>query len=126
MNKTVTYSRAPDFFLAMIDCSMEVLRKQGIPDERASDISVEITRLMAKTWRGEQIHVPKRPWLDLIERDWSIYHEYVGTNRTEVCEKYKISFSRLHQIITAARISLKHQRGQLSLFPPADAQRPGF
>ena len=123
-------SDGPEFLLDLVHNSADVLREAGLPPESIKEIAIKIAMRQAEQWGGRQIYFPKGTWngrgplcLKLDERDWKIYHEYVGTNREEVCSRHGISVPRLYQILTTCRQKIAERRAMTSPTRPAVSSR---
>lgn len=114
MSSVVRYKSAgPETLIDMVDQVAEVLVSDGdIPAPVAAALAIAIANRMGSSWGGHFIYFPKGTWnrgeltcFQLDERNRLIEGEYVGSNWVEVCTKYKISRTRLHQIINEVRLA---------------------
>lgn len=106
----LSMTKAPEFIFSMMDHVMHAMRQSGHSIEHSYQIALTAACSFCEAWRGVQFRVPagvwngrRLPWYELEARDWQIYREYDGTNRAEICERYRISEARLYQIITYIR-----------------------
>lgn len=79
----------------------DALREEAGLDASVADAQAALVVLYLRRRLGAQrlyIPAPSR-----AERDAAIYREYTGSNAGEVCQRYGVSRSRLHEICTAQR-----------------------
>ena len=112
MSSGVKYNNhGPELLIDMVDKAARILRVEGgLSPEKAEDLAVSIADQMALAWGGALIYFPKGNWnghalgcFQLAKRDWSIFREYNGANRQELCNRHDIGPASLYQIIAACR-----------------------
>lgn len=98
--------------------SMLLMIENKVPEKQAAEITETLVKKMRKDWGGMLIYFKKS--IDLEDRDYTIFNEYNGKNRDELCRKYDISVQRLYQIIRAIRL-IETARRQPDMFKTDDA-----
>lgn len=83
----------------------DALRTQiGLRDEFATDWAVRIVGYLRQRLGAQQLYIPAP---SRAERDAAIYREYNGKNAAEVCERYGVSRSRMHEICAQQRAAMR-------------------
>lgn len=80
----------------------------GLKAEMAADWAARITGALRRRLGAQQIYIPGP---SKAERDAAIYRDYNGTNAGEVCARYAVSRSRMHDIVKEQR-ELAIRRGR--------------
>jgi Mor family transcriptional regulator len=75
----------------------------GLRDEFAQEWSARITAYLRRRLGTQRLYIPAP---SNAERDAAIFREYNGNNGGEVCQRYGVNRSRLHQICTEQRAKL--------------------
>jgi Mor family transcriptional regulator len=75
----------------------------GLKDEFAADWGARITAYLRRRLGTQRLYIPAP---STAERDDAIFREYNGSNAGEVCHRYGVSRSRLHQICAEQRAKL--------------------
>lgn len=111
-------NQGPELLVDLMEKTAHILEANGgLSQEKSGEIAIALADLMAASWGGSRIYFPKGTWngnplrcFRLAARDWNIYREFDGTNRIDICARYRISTPRLYQILAACRHHLAATR----------------
>lgn len=67
----------------------------GLKEEISADWSGRIVAYLRRRLGAQQLYIPAP---SKAERDAGIFRDYNGTNAGEVCQRYGVSRSRMHEI----------------------------
>lgn len=112
-------TQAPELMNNLFEVISDSLRNNGISEDEAISIAIDVTNEVIHNWRGQQIYIPQALQMQLSQRDLHIYHSFNGYNHAELAKKYGISMQRVYQIIAKVRKD-EMARRQLLIFQDED------
>lgn len=108
---------APEFLTDLYDISATIARENGLDDERADAMALQIIDKLRPNWEGTQPYFAKGLSMKLRERDLKIYQEFTGNNHSELAVKYNVSRVWVYAIIKQvdAEVRRRAREGQQPL-----------
>ncbi|WP_044469781.1 Mor transcription activator family protein [Mannheimia massilioguelmaensis] len=102
----------------MIEVMRTELCRQGEPEDQAKLRACKLAGVLAHYIGGQTIYMPTGERVKMAIRNAQIYHDFTGNNVRELIRKYKLSESKIYEIIREQR-SLFRRRNQYDLFDKA-------
>lgn len=108
-------TRGIKVLLTIADANQKALIETGIDPEVARKIALKAVDKLRTEHGGQQLYIPKGAIMELTQRDWHIWDEFNGFNRSELAKKYKLTERSIYLIV--ARCRDEHDRKhQMQLF----------
>ncbi|RJP17205.1 MAG: DNA-binding protein [Deltaproteobacteria bacterium] len=93
----------PEVLKDLADHVAFLMTERGEKAEAAAEIGFKTAEFLREHWGGQKIYIPKGITFAASQRDIEIYGRFRGTNALDLCREYKITNTRLYQIIHAMR-----------------------
>ncbi|MGE5551919.1 MAG: Mor transcription activator family protein [Bacteroidota bacterium] len=90
---------------------------EGYCRELAQLIGVPVLLTLAKMYGGSGVYIPKIDTMMRSIRDERLAAEFTGDNLHAIVRKYRLSKSRIYEIVEEQAAKKQAGRPQLSLFP---------
>lgn len=86
------------------------LRRAGVPDARAADLSGRVALAIGGYMGGRNLYLPSGDRLKLAVRDMLIYAEFNGRNFKYLLKKYRLTKSALYDVLKRERAAYIRRR----------------
>ena len=81
-----------DIYRQMMARLHQELAQDGLPNDRAAQISAQTVQVISSEFGGQNVYLPRRsPWFSFKRRDEAIRKEFNGRNMPDVCRRFNVS-----------------------------------
>ena len=105
----------PEVLLDIANACNHTLQEHDIPDELATQISIEVADRISELWGGQNVYIPMGLFARLSDRDHKIYARFNGSNHRQLSRDFRIGLTRIYRIIKIMR-KQQHDSLQPALF----------
>ena len=100
--------RSRDRVRAFVRLTVELIAKRlvtelGMMPERAAEVARDCAHDICLSHGGGYMYVPKDQEFELTKRDREIFDRFNGTNLHELVDQYKVTHTRIYQIVAQVR-----------------------
>jgi Mor family transcriptional regulator len=81
-----------------LECLAEILREK-LAQHGLDELTEEIVSRFADRVGGERVYIARRPRSEWAERNAQLRREFNGRNHAELARKYRLSRSRIYDIL---------------------------
>ena len=105
--------------LAFVQHAVEVIARRlltelGVDKDRSEEIARDCAHDICSRHGGGFMYVPKDLEFELTKRDREIFERFNGANLHELVEQYKVTHTRIYQIVAQVRADeLRKRQGRL-------------